>query len=152
MPTNRTRRTRGPRGVAQRALTLPEVVELVIGPHQDRPAFPDDGTRRAAWAGHRGELVAGSAAGMRPWAWWVYDKQMRPPTHDAAVLWEAGELHDAELEIVQQLWRRSARVARMHAASAARVNGVGFEATLASHRRARGIPEGFVEEEETDEE
>ena len=53
-------------------LTFAQFTELAIGPSSE-PMFADDAARRAAWSAHRDELLAVSAPGTRPWAFWRFE-------------------------------------------------------------------------------
>jgi len=44
--------------------------------------------------------------GSRPEEWWLYERQMPEPPHQAAALYAMGELPGAELEQVKRDWRQ----------------------------------------------
>ena len=119
MPTTRRRRARG-RTVA---LTSPRRFEFLIGPTRGRSAFPDDDTRRQAWADHRDEFLDRGPGkrgiyGSRPWAWWKFESPVpRNQGYQVIQLFEMGELEGRELESVLAEWRRVEVAARAFATS-----------------------------------
>lgn len=56
-----------------RELTLPERLELVLGPGGEQSLWETDFLRRKAWQLNRDKLMADINALSRPWAWWRYD-------------------------------------------------------------------------------
>jgi hypothetical protein len=63
---------------------------------------------RAAWDKHRDELmVAAARRCCRPDGWWLYEKNMQPPTphKQARILYDMGELKGRELQQALTWWR-----------------------------------------------
>ena len=97
----------------RQSFTDDQALELLLGPRlavamagrSDRASlFGSEEDRRAAWLAHRDEVVElSSAAGHRPWAFWVYDVE-RPDLADqateaerVAILAERGDLSTEEV-------------------------------------------------------
>jgi hypothetical protein len=71
-------------------------------------AFATDAERRAAWEAHRTELMAATKPGVRPLAWWDYDRGAVVPWFRQALALDAmGELTAAELALLEPTWRAS---------------------------------------------
>ncbi len=70
-------------------------------PWEDRPISPD------RWRRHRERMMANHFAGRRPPEWWLYERQMQPPSHpeEAATLYAMGELAGEERNEVMRYWR-----------------------------------------------
>jgi hypothetical protein len=103
MVTNRT-----PISRRSRRLSIPEHMNLTLGPSPRRPAvFASDAERRAVWMQHRDELI-GQCTGTRPDAWWCYDAPIPYPKdrqYEEATLFEAGLLAPDEIAPVMMRWR-----------------------------------------------
>jgi hypothetical protein len=62
---------------------------------------------REQWEKYKHRLMSGYATGhgSRPEEWWIYEKNMEMPEHQARVLYEMGELKGGELQLVMKWWR-----------------------------------------------
>ena len=70
-------------------------------PWEDRPIS------RERWRRHRETMMRNQYPGSRPEEWWLYERQMPEPPHQAATLYAMGELHGAELDQVMRDWRQA---------------------------------------------
>jgi hypothetical protein len=69
-------------------------------------AWEDRPVSLERWERHRDLMMASTAAGRRPDEWWLYERQMeRPRDREADVLYQMGELDDAELAELIPRWR-----------------------------------------------
>lgn len=82
-------------------------LDLSIGWISDR----DEDEMRDAWERYRDHLLTVSAVhhpGMRPYAWWVFDRDRDPPAsvhEEADILFGEGELDRAEIDQLRRIWR-----------------------------------------------
>lgn len=86
-------------------LSLMQRWDLELGIVTGREAFPSEEAAREAWEMVRNEYVGrylASHPGKRPWAWWVFDKNLdRPREAETDRLFAMGEMGDDELERVR---------------------------------------------------
>lgn len=77
-------------------------MDLDIGWLADR----SDEEMRVLWERHRDYMMAlDRPAGTRPVAWWVFEKGIDPQTRDQpGLLFEMGEMDDAEIDAVRRGW------------------------------------------------
>jgi hypothetical protein len=110
-------------------------------PWEDRPISLE------RWRRHRETMMRNQYPGSRPEEWWLYERQMQQPSHQAAALYAMGELAGAELDRVMRDWRQ----AYEHAL------GPGFSydtgggwlqgaAARRAHQRWAGIPRELVKQ------
>jgi hypothetical protein len=85
-------------------------MEMWLGPTERGSVFASEAEQRAYWFANdeRIMLMVGGNA-RRPWGWWQYVARMRHPglDHEAAVLYELGELGVAEEREWIPVWRRA---------------------------------------------
>lgn len=90
-------------------LTLMQRWDLELGIVTGREAFPSEEAARAAWDMVRNEFMARyyeHHPGKRPWAWWVFDRNLdRPTESETDRLHAMGEMDDDELARVRQRHR-----------------------------------------------
>jgi hypothetical protein len=75
--------------------------------HFPRPWNDPEAITREAWVRHREVLMSGvqTGFGSRPPGWWIHERGMRPPAHQARELWAMGELKGGERERLLMQWR-----------------------------------------------
>jgi len=62
------------RGHVASVLTLPQEIELILGPGCCSTAdFANDQERREKWRRHRDEIMASANDFSRPWAFWAFE-------------------------------------------------------------------------------
>jgi hypothetical protein len=69
-------------------------------PWEDRPISLE------RWRRHRETMMRNQYPGSRPEEWWLYERQMQQPSHQAAALYAMSELAGAELDQVMAEWRQ----------------------------------------------
>ena len=57
------------------------------------------------WQRNRQLMLEHAYAGHRPEEWWLYDRQMAQPNNQEDVLYDMGELSEAELAELRPMWR-----------------------------------------------
>jgi hypothetical protein len=97
------------------------------------------------WRRHRETMMRNQYPGSRPEEWWLYERQMQQPSHQAAALYAMGELAGSELEQVMRDWRQAYEHALEPAFSHNTGDGwLGGAAARRAHYRWAGIPPELV--------
>ena len=89
-----------------RTLTTAQRWDLELGIVPSREAFASEREAREAWDSVRDEYVGryiDRHHGKRPWAWWVFDRNLdRPTESETDRLFAMGEMSAAEIEGVRR--------------------------------------------------